>query len=124
MSIIFWNDILPERMLNLKGLQLTVSNQHSNIDSQYDPSEMSDGERNIFYMLGQCLIASEKSLLIIDEPELHIHKAIMYKFWSYIKEKRKDCCFLFITHDIDFIVSNTDAEKYLFKNMNIQINGK
>ena len=111
----FWNDILPERMLKLEGLRLTVSNQHSNSDSHYDPSEMSDGERNIFYMLGQCLIAPEKSLLIIDEPELHIHKAIMYKFWSYIKEKRKDCCFLFITHDIDFIVSNTDAEKYFIQ---------
>ena len=33
---------------------------------------MSDGERAIFYLIGQTLAASSDSVLIIDEPELHL----------------------------------------------------
>ena len=47
------------------------------VEDLYSASEMSDGERSIFYILGQVLSANENSVLIFDEPELHIHKSIM-----------------------------------------------
>lgn len=114
--VIFWNEILPNRFLKIDGSSLIVFNKSSNNENSYSPSDMSDGERNIFYILGQCLLASKNSLLIIDEPELHIHKSIMGKFWDFVKEKRKDCCFLFITHDVDFVVSSINANKYFIQN--------
>ncbi len=109
----FWNDILPHRQLTLK--KLTIEVQNINDTNTYAPSEMSDGERNIFYILGQCLLAPKDSLCIIDEPELHINRSIANDFWNYIKEKRQDCAFLFITHDIDFVNANSDAQKYFIK---------
>ena len=106
----FWNEILPHRPIEFKNLKLKV--KINSDDDGYSPSDMSDGERNMLYILGQCLLAPENSLLIIDEPELHINKSIADKYWNYIKSKRTDCCLLFVTHDIDFILANPDAEKY------------
>jgi predicted ATPase len=48
----------------------------------YTAAEMSDGERAAFYLIGQTLMAPENSLIIFDEPELHIHRSIMSTLWE------------------------------------------
>ena len=78
----------------------------------YPGSEMSDGERSIFYFLGQCLLAPSSAAIIIDEPEGHIHKAILGPLWDAIEKARPDCSFVYITHDLDFAVSRTTATHY------------
>ena len=45
---------------------------------------MSDGERAIFYMIGQILTAASDSILIFDEPELHVHSSILAKVWERV----------------------------------------
>ncbi|HAS6154460.1 TPA: AAA family ATPase, partial [Vibrio vulnificus] len=80
---------------------------------------MSDGERATFYILGQVLVADEGSLLIFDEPELHIHKSIMSKLWDKLEALRPDCAFLFITHDLEFASSRV-ADKYVITSYNPQ----
>jgi hypothetical protein len=83
--------------------------------SPYGGSNMSDGERVIFYLLGHCLLAPEDATIIIDEPELHVHKAIIYKLWDIIEAERPDCAFIYITHDLDFLTSRPTASKYVVK---------
>ena len=61
--------------------------------ADYSASEMSDGERAVFYILGQVLSANEGSILIFDEPELHIHKSIISNLWDEIEKLRPDCSF-------------------------------
>jgi hypothetical protein len=73
---------------------------------------MSDGERAVFYMLGQALVAAENSLIIFDEPELHVHRSIMAKLWDEIESLRQDCALVLITHDLDFAASRV-AQKYI-----------
>lgn len=68
----------------------------------YPAYKMSDGEREIFYVVGRVLLAKESSLIVIDEPELHLHKAILNKLWDILEKKREDCMFIYLTHDIDF----------------------
>jgi hypothetical protein len=46
---------------------------------------MSDGERAIFYFLGQCLVAPENAAIIIDEPEAPVHKSILQQLWNSIE---------------------------------------
>lgn len=70
-----WNRILPQRKLEISGDNITASIPGSN--KPYNASEMSDGERAIFYLIGQCLTAATDSLIIFDEPELHIHRSLM-----------------------------------------------
>ena len=73
---------------------------------------MSDGERVIFYLIGQALAAKKNSILIFDEPDLHVNKAILAKLWDSIEAARPDCCFIYITHDVEFAVSRSAATKY------------
>lgn len=83
--------------------------------ADYSASEMSDGERAVFYILGQVLSANEGSILIFDEPELHIHKSIISNLWDEIEKLRPDCSFLMITHDIEFAATRV-ATKYVIRN--------
>lgn len=106
-----WETLLPHRKLYITADDIQV------IDSEeyYSASDMSDGERAIFYILGQVLAANENSVLIFDEPELHIHKSIISNLWDKIEELRPDCSFLIITHDIEFAATHI-AKKYVIRN--------
>ncbi len=100
-----WNDLLPHRRIDLSGNGVHI--QHNG--TRYHGKEMSDGERVMLYMISQVLVLKPHSVLIVDEPELHIHKAITNKLWNKLEELRQDCVFLYITHDLDFALSrNTD----------------
>jgi hypothetical protein len=76
---------------------------------------MSDGERAIFYFLGQCLVAPKNGVIIIDEPETHIHRATLGRLWSAAESSRPDCAFIYITHDLDFAAVHTASAKYFIR---------
>ena len=105
-----WERLLPHRQLHIGGDDIKVSSP--GIDTQYEASELSDGERAIFYLIGQTLVVAQDSLLIIDEPELHVHQAIMAKLWDELEAARQDCAFVFITHDLGFAATRT-AQKFV-----------
>jgi len=100
-----WEAVLPHRELVIGGLRIEtrVSNDPQAV---YKSSEMSDGERVIFYLIGQCLAAPHDGIIIIDEPELHLHKSVQPKLWSEIEKLRTDCLFVYLTHDVDFAAAN------------------
>lgn len=107
-----WDGLLPHRALTIGSASIRVS---ANGAPEYPGSEMSDGERAIFYFLGQCLVALPNCALIIDEPEGHIHKAIVGPLWDAIEKARPDCGLIYITHDLDFAVSRTSSVKYFIR---------
>lgn len=53
--------------------------------------------------------------MIIDEPELHLHKALMVRLWNRLEEERTDCTFIYITHDLDFAVSKIASKTIWIK---------
>jgi len=107
-----WEALLPHRELVVLGgnLKTKTNNGH-----EYSASEMSDGERVIFYVIAQALLAKPDTLLIFDEPELHINKSILAKLWDAIESARPDCAFLYITHDVEFASSRHAATKYALR---------
>ncbi|WP_134080116.1 AAA family ATPase [Haemophilus haemolyticus] len=108
-----WERLLPTKKLRITADDIRVSS--IGIESaDYSASEMSDGERAVFYILGQVLSANEDSILIFDEPELHIHKSIISNLWDEIEKLRPDCSFLMITHDIEFAATRV-AKKYVIR---------
>ena len=107
-----WERLLPHRLLTVTGDDISV--MPSSGGNQYDASDMSDGERAIFYMIGQALVAADNQLLIIDEPELHIHPSIMAKLWDELEATRADCAFVYITHDLEF-ATNRNAQKFVIR---------
>ena len=108
-----WEDLLPQRTLEITGDDIKVLVSTGN--EPYSASELSDGERAVFYLIGQTLAAADDSVLIIDEPELHVHRSIMGKLWDSLENARQDCAFVFITHDLEFAASRV-AQKYVVNN--------
>jgi hypothetical protein len=95
-----WEEVLPKRELIFGGHKIDV--RQKGTTGSYSVHELSDGERVIFYLIGQCLCAPKNGILIIDEPELHLHQALQRRLWDSIEATRQDCLFIYVTHDLDF----------------------
>lgn len=105
-----WNDFIGHRELfsdDSGNLQIRYGSTH------YPAYKMSDGEREILYVVGRVLLAKESSLIIVDEPELHLHKSILNKLWDCLEKRRKDCMFVYLTHDIEFASSRSARKCWL-----------
>lgn len=109
-----WESVLPHRKLDYQSGEVTAKLLEGNSDP-YLASGMSDGERVVFYLIAQCLCAPENCLIIIDEPELHLHRSIQKNLWDAIEVERKDCQFIYITHDLTFAEERTAASKIWLK---------
>ncbi|WP_245464101.1 AAA family ATPase [Rhizobium sp. NXC24] len=106
-----WDRVLPHRTLEITGDNIkAVTAGHP----AYDAGQMSDGERAVFYLLGQVLVAEPNSVLIFDEPELHVHRAILSRLWDEAEAARPDCAFLVITHDLEFAASRP-GQKFVIR---------
>src|SRR5690606_4587480 len=97
----------------------TKKDLSSPIPSQPAGNMLSDGERVVFYLIGKCLQAPSKSIIIVDEPEIHLHKAIMSKLWNALEQERNDCLFVYLTHDLEFAISRTAAKKIWLKDLTV-----
>lgn len=107
-----WERLLPHRELIIESLQIKTKLK-GNDAKAYNASEMSDGERVIFYLIGQSLAAPTNGIIIIDEPEMHIHKSIQYPLWNELEKRRKDCLFVYLTHDLDFAASRSGSKIWI-----------
>lgn len=106
--------VIPHRKLIKKAG--TIETYPTGKDAQiYNASEMSEGERIIFYLIGEVVCTRENSIVIIDEPENHLHKSIIKRLWDRIEQLRPDCTFIYLTHDIDFAVSREKSQKIWMK---------
>lgn len=109
-----WSKIYPHRALVIEQDRVLASIPETG--QAYAGRMMSDGERVAFYLLGQVLCAPKSSILIIDEPEIHLHRAIQSALWDEAEGSRSDCTFVYITHDLEFAASRSEARKIWTKN--------
>lgn len=112
-----WEKTLPHRELIVGGLRIQTQVKGGDTE-KYSSSEMSDGERVIFYLIGQCLAAPQNGIIVIDEPELHLHKSIQTSLWNDIENLRQDCMFVYLTHDVDFAAAKEESKKIWLKSFN------
>jgi energy-coupling factor transporter ATP-binding protein EcfA2 len=114
---IIWEHVLPHRRLIKKAGTIETC-PIENPENNYNASEMSDGERIVFYLIGEVLSSPENAIIIIDEPEMHIHNSITKKLWDEIESERPDCTFIYLTHDIDFATSRQNSVRIWAKSFN------
>jgi len=93
---------------------LRVSNLHFKVDvdegskliairegyAPYSIAQLSDGERNSMLIIANVLTAPENTLILLDEPERHLHRSIVSPLISTLLAYRDDCAFVVSTHDI------------------------
>ena len=67
----------------------------------YSIAKMSDGERSAALMAAEVLTAQPGTVLLIDEPERHLHRSIVQPLLSALFAQRLDCPFVISTHEIE-----------------------
>lgn len=94
------------RLLRLSNLDIVVSVEANdeimairNGSTPYSISRLSDGERNAILIAANVLTAPEGSLLLIDEPERHLHRSIISPLLTLLLKERLDCAFVVSTHE-------------------------
>lgn len=113
-----WKSIFPQRNINFDDAKVTASYEINNQSQNYRGRDMSDGERVALYLIAQSLVIPKNKTIIIDEPEIHLHRSIMNRLWTAIENERKDCFFIYITHDTQFAANHKQSKKIWVKNFN------
>ncbi|MDR3177725.1 MAG: AAA family ATPase [Campylobacteraceae bacterium] len=107
-----WNSLIQHRTLECNdGINFTLKFDTIN---PYPAHQMSDGEKVALYLIAQVLQAPKDGFIIIDEPEMYLHKTILKKLWDRLEQERQDCIFIYLTHDLDFATSR-NAKKVWIK---------
>lgn len=105
-----WNDLFSHRKMRF-NLNTFEPDIFLDGNVTYSGTEMSDGERVALYLIIQCLLLEDDKTVIVDEPENHLHKAIINSLWDKIEQAKPNNLFIYITHDLDFAVSRKNASK-------------
>lgn len=91
-----WKNVFPQRDIDFDDAKVTATlNKSDGTKTSYKGLEMSDGERVGLYLIAQCLCIPKNKTIIIDEPEIHLHRSIMNRLWTEIEKERQDCFFIY-----------------------------
>jgi len=81
----------------------------------YSISELSDGERNALLICADVLITKPNQIIILDEPERHLHRSIISPLLSTLFHKKQDCAFIISTHDINLPTDHKESSTLLLR---------
>jgi ABC-type Mn2+/Zn2+ transport system ATPase subunit len=109
-------------LLRLSGLPIEISAQANDQimatrsgGAPYSIAELSDGERNALLIAATVLTVKEGALVLIDEPERHLHRSIISPLLSLLFLKRPDCSFVVSTHEVMLPVDIPTARTLLVR---------
>lgn len=105
-----WDKLFPQRKLEVDDAKFLAS-MRDGTGTPYNSNQMSDGERAVLYLAAQVLCVPQGKHLIIDEPEVHLHRSIMNRLWAALEKYRPDCFFIYITHDTQFAAAHGQSDK-------------
>jgi len=81
----------------------------------YSIAELSDGERSALLIAATVLTAKPGTLILIDEPERHLHRSIISPLLTHLFARRPDCAFVISTHDVNLPLDNPTARTLLVR---------
>lgn len=72
-------------------------------EASYPVSSMSEGEKQVFVLLAEiAVLTNERSVFLVDEPELNLHPTLAEKLWASIEEAYPNDIFVYATHSLSF----------------------
>ncbi len=89
--------------------------RHKDSSNLYGIAQMSDGERNAAIIAASVLTVNPGTVLLIDEPERHLHPSISASFLKALFKERADCPFVISTNDIALPAAYPDARVLLVR---------
>ena len=116
-AIEIWNSLIEHRVLECSdGININLKALTS--EDSYPAYQMSDGEKVVLYYIAHVLQAPQDGFIIVDEPEIYLHKTLLSKLWDILETEREDCIFVYLTHDLEFATSRNTAKKVWIKSFN------
>ena len=103
----FWQSVFVNRKLSFSDFSPTAHRTDVAGHAPYPAKTMSDGERTCLYLAARVLTA-DPGMLVVDEPELHMHRKLSIDYWNKLEEMRPDIRFVYVTHDLHFGLSRQD----------------
>ena len=86
----------------------------------YSVAELSDGERNAFLIAADVLTTKPGTLILIDEPERHLHRSIISPLLKLLFDRRNDCAFIVSTHELMLPLDTPKASTLLVRSCEYQ----
>lgn len=83
--------------------------------TSYSIAELSDGERNAILIAANVLTVEDGTLILIDEPERHLHRSIISPLLTLLFEERPECSFIISTHDVMLPLDNPTSRTLLIR---------
>ena len=100
-----FNEVFPSITLNFNTAAKTLRCIKNGIE--YAPSQLSDGEKQIFCLLTDIfMLAESKSLILVDEPELNLNPGLACRFWDIVENELPESIFIYATHCVSFAMRN------------------
>ena len=104
-------------LLALGTLLVTLENcndeqilaKHKDVDAPYSIAQMSDGERNAAIIGATVITVESGTVVLIDEPERHLHRSIVVPFLAALFVHRPDCIFIISTHELALPAADVSA---------------
>ncbi len=99
-----WRDVFPGRELLWRDWKPLVRSNTSGSSVEYSGNQMSDGEKAALYLAGW-VFSTKPGIIVVDEPETHLHSLLAIRLWNALEAARPDIRFVYITHDLSFALS-------------------
>jgi energy-coupling factor transporter ATP-binding protein EcfA2 len=89
---------------------------------EYPPSQLSDGEKQVFSLLADIVVLGEDGRLIIaDEPELNLNPGLADRLWDLIEDELSESVFVYGTHSVGFAMRTNVEKIFVLSNENSNI---
>ena len=112
-------------LLRLSNIPIEISVRENeqvvaskNGGTPYSIAELSDGERNALLIAADVLTVKDGTLILIDEPERHLHRSIISPLLTMLFARRPDCAFIVSTHEVMLPLDNPSAHTLLLRGCN------
>ena len=104
-------------LMYMAGLRVAIENskggeivaRHREATEPYSMAQLSDGERNAVILAANVFTVAQGIVLLIDEPERHLHRSIIEPLLSALFAERPDCPFVISTHEVGLPLANPEA---------------
>lgn len=107
-----FTSVFPEIVLKFEtGAQNTI--RACKYGEEYPFNNLSDGEHQALFLFADLVLATQSdSLILVDEPELHLNPLLANRIWDTIEQFFPEAVFIYTTHSISFAMRD-NVEKII-----------
>lgn len=102
-----WQRVFPGNKVLIESGRMIFGSERS--DDTYSSSKLSAGERAVLYYIGAAMFAPQGATIFVESPDMLLHPSSIRSLWDRIEEMRRDCSFVYITHDLSFASTRGDG---------------